>query len=247
MESKLAVVTGTSSGIGLALARRLTERGWAVIGLARREAPVTADTYTHLQVDLGETDALQATIETVLRTAFASEPPSRLALVNNAALVGALSWMREYDAASLQKMFAVNATAPVVLMGAFSKHRPASSRLRVVNVSSGAAHTGIPGLGDYCATKAALRIAGQTLAAELERAGLTPRDAAVFSYEPGLVETQMQVTARGTSPERFPGHTTFTGFAEQGLLNAPEDVVEPMVAFLESDPEAFFSESRFGA
>ena len=166
--------------------------------------------------------------------------------MNNAALIGSLAWLKEADANELARLFAVNAAAPIYLMGWLAKHPLAGTPIRIVNISSGAAHSPLPGLGDYSATKAALRLAGQTLAAELEMEGRTPAEAAVFSYEPGLVDTHMQDAARDTDPARFPAHGTFTGFAEKGLLNAPNDVAVAIMEFLSGEPDESFNESRFG-
>ncbi|PIE76056.1 hypothetical protein CSA17_04250 [bacterium DOLJORAL78_65_58] len=130
-------------------------------------------------------------------------------------------------------------------MGWLVRNAPAGADLRIVNISSGAAHSPLPGLGDYSATKAALRLAGRTLAAELELEGRRPAQAAVFSYEPGLVDTHMQDVAREASPDLFPAHATFMKFAREDLLCAPRDVVVPIVEFLMGEPAAAFTESRF--
>jgi benzil reductase ((S)-benzoin forming) len=143
-------------------------------------------------------------------------------------------------------MFAVNAAAPMYLMGLASGEVSETARLRIVNISSGAAHMPLPGLADYCATKAALRLAGRTLAAELERTGRQPREAAVLSYEPGLVDTAMQEEARGASAEDFPALEAFQRFAAEGQLHAPQDVVGEILVFLDSDPAEGFTERRFG-
>jgi hypothetical protein len=57
---KLAVVTGTTSGIGYAVACGLLERGWRVLGLARRPSAIEHDAYEHERVDLHDIDALDA-------------------------------------------------------------------------------------------------------------------------------------------------------------------------------------------
>jgi NAD(P)-dependent dehydrogenase (short-subunit alcohol dehydrogenase family) len=245
-DGKLALITGTSSGIGLALARALLDEGWRVIGMARREAPLAAGRYRHLQLDLGELASLTAALTEQVEPAITAPGLSRVALVNNAALIGQLTWQQDLDAVQLGAMFTVNAAAPMALMGFFAARVPADAALRVVNISSGAAHSPYPGLSDYGATKAALRLAGQSLAAEFAEQGRPPRQAAVLSYEPGLVDTRMQDQARDTSPADFPAHDSFRQFAEEGRLNPPEAVVGEIVTFLEADPPEHFSESRFG-
>lgn len=241
-----ALVTGTSSGIGLALAQVLLDDGWEVLGAARRDVALAHPRYRHVQVDLADPAALMATLFPPLDLALAREGRKRVALVNNAAVIGGLSRVRDLAPDHLVRVMSLNAAAPLALMARFASRRPEGARLRIVNVSSGAAHKALPGSADYCASKAALRLAGRTLAAEFEQDGVAPRDAAVLSYEPGLVATDMQVQARSAPPESFPGQPVFQSFADKGLLHPPAAVVGEMAAFLGADPDESFSERRFG-
>ena len=242
---KLAFVTGTSSGIGLSLVKQLVKDNWQVCGLSRRPAAFDAEGYTHLQFDLADLENLPGQVLENWQVMLDQQSWQTVALVNNAALIGALRWMHQTGATHLGRMFAVNAAAPAYLMGWLAKETDSSQSIRVVNISSGAAHTPFPGLGDYSATKAALRLSGQTLAKEFELEGRTAHQAAVLSYEPGVVDTAMQDQARATSPEDFPAHDAFVDFSEKGMLISPDLVIEDVQAFLESDPEKHFSESRF--
>ena len=82
-QHRLAIVTGTSSGIGETLARQLLERGWYVYGISRRTTPVRAPQYTHLQFDLGDVTGLTAALDTKLAPVVSDSAVTRLALVNN--------------------------------------------------------------------------------------------------------------------------------------------------------------------
>jgi benzil reductase ((S)-benzoin forming) len=242
----VALVTGTSRGIGLALAHRLLELDWSVVGLARGSAPLDHPEYRHLLADLSDMSALEELVREEVSPLLQGGGLECFGLVNNAALIGALARLQDSEAAALAHILAVNAAAPIFLTGWVVKHAPASVSLRIANISSAAAHTPLPGLGDYSATKAALLLAGRIQAAELEADGYTPERAAIFSYEPGLVDTHMQDAARDSDPDRFPAHGTFSDFADQGLLNAPAEVVAPVVDFLNSSPSEFFREARHG-
>jgi len=245
-DTKLAIVTGTTSGIGRELAASLLDRGWSVVGLARRDTTIERDGYTHLRLDLADLDAVRELAERQLAPALRRDSLQRAALVNNAGLIGSLGWLHAAEPDQLARLFAVNAVAPTYLMGMAAAAAPATARLRIVNISSGAAHSAYPGLGDYGATKAALRLAGRTLAAELALSDRPPHTAAVLSYEPGLVDTDMQRQAREAPPASFPAHDVFQGFADEGKLAAPQDVVGDIVQFLDSDPAEGFTERRFG-
>jgi hypothetical protein len=85
-----------------------------------------------------------------------------------------------------------------------------------------------------------------SLASELDSAKTQEarRDAAILSYEPGVVETDMQRYARSRSPEEFPWVSMFQDFAARGLLVPAERPAAEIVAFLESDGQAAFAERR---
>ena len=246
MSRRFAIVTGSSSGIGLALARRMLDAGWEILGIARRAAAIEHEAYTELQIDLADSAALKSAAEERIAPLLARDDCATFAVVNNAAAIGSLARLSETDPAVLARLFAVNSVAPMYLSGLAAAHVPADVKLRIVNISSGAAHSPFAGLGDYSATKAALRLAGRTQALELQEAGRTPQQAAVFSFEPGVVATDMQVRAREADPEVFPAQAAFRDFHEQGLLHAPGAVVDEIIAFCAGDPDESFTESRYG-
>ncbi len=181
----IAVVTGTSSGIGAALADSLLRNDWSVIGLSRRQAAIRSSHYHHLQVDLGNISSLRVFADEQLKPMIADTPWQRVGLVNNAAMTGGLSGLEESDPDQLGRLFAVNTVAPIFLMGFITRIVSPTTCLRIVNISSGAAVSAYPGLGAYGSSKAALRLAGMVLATELEsdqRPGGPRSDAAILSY-----------------------------------------------------------------
>lgn len=237
---QLAIVTGTSAGIGRALATHLLARGWSVIGVSRRPAALDGAGYRHLSFDLAHTAALESALAPRLAAELAAGDWERLGLVNNAAAMGHLRAIERWDPETLLRVYAVNVVAAVWLMGWIGRAAP-ERPVRIVNLSSGAAARPIPGLADYGSSKAALRLAGGTFAAEHEG-----RDLAVLSYEPGVVETAMQETARAQPRSEFPSLDLFLGFARSGQNAPPEAVVPLIVGFLEDPRARGFSERRYG-
>lgn len=247
--SRLALVTGTSSGIGEAVARELLLRGWRVAGLARRASPLEHDSYTHLQIDLADLTALPNQIEASIGPMLSSRAVSRLALVNNAADAGLLGTVDQVEPASMLRVFAVNVVAPTWLMGWLVRHSDASVPVRIVNVSSGAGINPYAGLVTYGGTKAALRMAGMVLGAEIETTtppGGVQRDLTILSYGPGPVDTPMQAAARSAPIERFPLVETFARWAREGELLAPTVPAGEIATYLESDGYPTFFECRSG-
>ena len=224
---RLALVTGTSSGIGAAVAKELLAHGWQVIGIARRTPKLPSANYQHLALDLADVGTAAAAIEREAGARLAESSWERVGLVNNAALAPA-GRVQKLEAAELVRAYAVNAVMPLWLMGFVLRRRPDGAEVRVVNISSGAAQRPFPGLATYCSTKAALRMAGMVVAAEVEEIG-------VFSYEPGVVDTEMQRATRETPLEEFPWGTTFRQYHAEGRLAAPELPAADVVKFLESE------------
>lgn len=244
---KLAVVTGSSSGIGAAVAGHLAESGWRVLGIARREGVISHPAYRHQRLDLSDT----AAVEDYFMNRFTRDYPAggleRVALVNNAGLLDPVTTFPNLPMAALTTAFTVNTVVPMWLMGFFLRSY-AGVALRVVNVSSGAANNSRPGWAAYCATKAALQMAGRAFGDEMEvgyPAGIG-ENARVLSYEPGLVDTAMQTQIRGTTEADFPLVRRFIGFFEEGKLQAPEKTAGAIREFLESDPEQPYQEGRAG-
>jgi benzil reductase ((S)-benzoin forming) len=245
-----AIVTGTSSGIGNACACQLVDRGWTVVGIARRAAAIAHERYTHASIDLADMRGLAAACEAQVLPALASRVWKRTALVNNAARGDLLIPLERVEPADLLAVLALNTVAPVWLMGFITRHAAPETALRIVNVSSGAAVTAFPGLAAYCASKAALRMAGQVFAAELaapSRSIAAPADTALLSYQPGIVDTPMQAAARSADPAAFASAQMFRDFHTRGLLVPPDAPAAEIVAFLESDSRPRLTERRLGA
>lgn len=244
---RLAIVTGTSSGIGDRVARQLLQRGWDVIGIARRAVVMDARGYTHFSLDLGDVARLTPGLEKQIGSRLRDRDLTRLALVNNAADLALLGQVDQLEPTGMLQAYAVNTVAPVLLMGWALRTAPPRVPVRIVNVSSGAGVEPFPGLGAYGNTKAALRLAGMVLAAELDMraAAGTPRDATVWSYEPGVVATPMQEAVRTATPETVPIVQIFKDLSAQGQLRPADAPATEIVSYLEADGHPRFSEQRF--
>jgi benzil reductase ((S)-benzoin forming) len=242
-----AVVTGTSSGIGEAVARELLARGWSVVGIARRDAPLHHPAYTHLRVDLSDVHGLPDRVEAAIGTMASSPAVARVGLVNNAADPGLLGPVTRIDPAGMLGALAVNVAAPTWLMGWAVRRAGSGVPLRIVNVLSGAGVRPLAGLATYGGSKAALRLIGMVLGVELD-AGLPDRhrDVTILSYSPGPVDTPMQAGARDADPEVFPLRPMFRRWATDGELMSADTPAAEIVAYLESDGHPRFLECRSG-
>ena len=244
---RLAIVTGTSSGIGEKVARQLLQRGWEVIGVSRRAMDVETPSYAHSSLDLADVAQLTTSLQTQVGPRLRDGAVTRIALVNNAADVALQGQVDQLEPGPMLQAYAVNTIAPVLLMGWVLRTASPRIPIRIVNVSSGAGVEPIPGLGAYGCTKAALRLAGMVLAAELDMraAGGATRDATVWSYEPGVVATPMQDAVRASTTETVPIVQLFKDLHAHGQLRQADLPATEIVSYLEADGHPRFSEQRF--
>jgi len=245
---RICLVTGTSSGIGLAVAGELLRRGWDVVGVARRPAPLHHARYRHLRLDLADTARLEADLEGTFGEELALDRYGRVGLVNGAGTLDPVGPTSGAPAAGLARAFAVNAVAPIWLLGFFLR-RVRGAKLRVVDVSSGAARRPYAGWSSYCATKAALRMAGEVVGEEARSyapGSALPVDLSLVSYEPGVVDTEMQQAVRGAVAEAFPQVARFLDLHARGQLHHPSKPAAEIADLLESDGLPPFSERRLG-
>ena len=169
---KVAVVTGASQGIGVAIARVLHDAGMAVALLARSEdklrtlAGELGERALPVACDVGDPDAV--------RTAFATvdEHFGRVdLLVNNAGIIG-MSLLADADDAHVTSIVAANLLGPMWCSRAAIPLLDAAGGGDIVNISSRAVELARPYLSVYAATKGGLETFTRTLAAELRPQGI---------------------------------------------------------------------------
>jgi benzil reductase ((S)-benzoin forming) len=222
---KTAIVTGVSRGLGEALARTLLAGGFAVTGIGRASAAaLTAPNYRFVVCDLGDTINIDAALTPAFR-AIADARPELLCLINNAATAGPVGTIGSLDGDALAASMAANLVAPIVIANLFCRMfvDPAQAR-RIINVSSGAADSPLPGGGPYSIAKAGLEMLTRQLAAE--------HDAATFraiTVRPGVIDTDMQTFMRSQTKETLPSIDLFKGFHREHRLVAPETVAGKIV------------------
>lgn len=235
MESTtVAVVTGASRGLGLALARGLLAGGATVITLARHSNPELAEdarrhgAHLHqLQCDLSGT----ASIESAAGQMSAALPADarRYLLVNNAGTVDPVSLAEGLlDATAIERAFNLNVTAAMVLTAAFLRSTPIDADRRILNISSGAGRKPTAGWPVYCATKAALDHYTRVLATE--NPGVR-----VAALAPGVVDTAMQQHIRSSDKQQFPDLDRFVQLHEQKQLASPEAVARKILDHVSGD------------
>jgi benzil reductase ((S)-benzoin forming) len=217
-----------SRGLGAELARELLDRGFVVLGVGRTSnAALADDRYQFAHIDLANSAATDALLAAAFRDIEKRRPVS-VCLLNNAASVDAIGVMGRLSSAEISSAIATNLTAAVALANLFCRvfTNPEVSR-RVINISSGAAETALPGEVVYCVAKAGIEML--TLALAAEHGEPTFR---AITVRPGVMDTDMQTFARAQPPEVLPVVELFKGFQRDGRLVPPEDVASKVVSQL---------------
>ncbi len=233
MNSRTVLVTGSSRGIGAAIARQLAKDGWQVIlhCSAKREE---AD---RLAADLGEAclGVVQADLTDPSATERlwnqAREIANIDALVNNAGIYTQSPFEsdRETWMQVRADMMRVNFEAPSELMYLAIQDFRKQGRGKILNVASRVGFRGEANAAFYAASKAALINLTRSLAVEYANTGIE-----LFGIAPGWVDTSM---ARDGMEERLPEILTTI---PMGRMASPEDCAAT-ASFLLSDAASYLS------
>jgi len=185
------IVTGGSRGLGLCIAQKLTQSGYSVVAIARKDSEqltaAIAETtrnnrgaLSFVPFDLTEIAEIPRLVRTVRR-----DVGPIYGLVNNAAmeLHGALAMMHN---AQIEQLIRLNTLSPIVLTKYVVRSMLADGGGRIVNISSITSSTGYTGLSVYGATKASMIGFTRSLAREVG-----PRGVTVNSVAPGFLDTEM--------------------------------------------------------
>ncbi|HCW0923576.1 TPA: SDR family oxidoreductase [Pseudomonas aeruginosa] len=221
--SKVALITGSSRGIGAALAQRLAGEGFRVIVNYAGSAGPAAAVVASIEAAGGQALALQADVADPVAVGVMFEEVERafqgIDVVVNCAGVMQLASVADSD----DQLF--DRTAAINFKGTFNVCREAARRLRdggrIINFSSSVIGMRSPTYGVYIATKAAVEGLTQVLAQEMRGRGIT-----VNAVAPGPVATALFLD--GKSPELI---ERMSRVAPLERLGEPGDIAE-VVAFL---------------
>ena len=220
------IITGVSKGIGFELAKQLGSEGHFVIGIARTISKL--DGVKFIRADLSETEKLEVLMDEII-TVFPREAVS-FTLINNAGMVDPIGLMGAINAEDITKAVALNLTAPIILSNTFiGALKNFKGVKRIVNISSGAGRNAYEGWGAYCTTKAGLDHFSRVVALEQ---GSAEHPVDIVSIAPGIIDTGMQETIRGSKEEAFPLLDRFIDYKEKGLLSSAEQTAGQLIAFM---------------
>lgn len=219
--TQVALVTGASSGIGLATAQALATAGYQVYGTSRKPMANPAGV-TMLMCDVTSDASVQALIDQIM------QQTGRIDLVVNNAGIGLLGGAEESSIAQVQRLFDVNVFGVARVVNAVLPILRAQKAGRIVNMSSILGLIPSPFNAFYAATKHAIEGYSESLDHEVRAFGIR-----VVLVEPGVTRTAFEENlTRADQP--LPVYTVARQRSEnlmRGWVNAGDDpqVVADMV------------------
>ena len=189
MAQRSILITGCSSGIGLASARLMKARGWRVLATARKtedlEMLAREVGVTPLALDLGDPASVERVAEEALRVT-----DGRLSAVFNNGAYGQVGAVEDITPQVLRRQIEVNVIGTHDLTRRLIPAMRAQGSGRIVQCSSVLGFVAVPYRGAYCASKYAIEALSDALRHELKDTGIH-----ISVIQPGPIRTRFVATA----------------------------------------------------
>lgn len=226
----LFLITGTTRGIGRALAAEVLNRPHSfVVSLSRAKA-FLRNNRQNIPVDLNDTDGIGPAFKNIRFDLLGCRALKNTVLINNAGVLEPVSPIGDCDDEEIAGNIKVNLIAPLILARHFFRYsRGFPGKKWIVNITSGASRTPYYGWSAYGAAKAGLDMATRAMAIEFSR--IDPAFAAC-AVAPGTVDTAMQEKIRTCTAGQFEQVGRFIELKESSTLSRPGRVASTLIRLL---------------
>lgn len=220
--SQLIVITGASSGIGLAMSKILLEQGYRVLGIARsfEKSSIEHKNFSAESLDMSDIDNLPNRMSEII----ASINIPVKALINNAGM-GKMGFLEQLSVQDMRSLMDINFMSHAIVTKAFLPMLKKQAQGDIVFIASEAALKGSRQGSIYCASKFAIRGFAQALRDECGKSGVR-----VTVINPGAVRTA------------FFDDLHFEPGSEPENAIEPEDIAQMLLTVIEARPGTVFDE-----
>ncbi|BBO71984.1 benzil reductase ((S)-benzoin forming) [Desulfosarcina alkanivorans] len=226
----LFFITGTTRGLGKALASSALHLPNSFVVSLSRAAPFLWNNHQNICIDLNDAGGIGPAFKGIHLAGQRTGRLRHTVLINNAGVLEPIAPIGDCDDALLARNIQVNLIAPLILSRHFFHFsRSLPGRKWIVNITSGASRSPYYGWSAYGAGKAGLDMATRAMA--LEFSSIDPAFAAC-AVAPGTVDTAMQEKIRACSSGQFEQVDKFLRLKARGGLASPGRVAATLVRLL---------------
>ena len=209
---KVALITGTGSGIGNSLAKLLLDNDYTVFGYSRSNK-IKHQNFHFTRIDL-------SLVKKVKKIQFPKlDIDADILLVNNAANIGNIISFDKKNNSDIINEYNLNIITPTLLSNRFITTYQKQKKL-LINISSGAANYPIASWSTYCVAKSGLDMLTKVINEEKQD------NLQLFSIHPGVVDTKMQHKIRNADRRYFPLLDKFIAYYHDNKLENIQDTAK---------------------
>jgi benzil reductase ((S)-benzoin forming) len=239
------IITGTSRGIGEALAAKIVRQGHTVLGVSRTRSENLGSEkkYHHHSFDLTDTSRMGEIIDKVDQLVD-NQKFDFVCLVNNASATEPIGPIEKCRPTEIESHVTIGLLGPMMLTTLFmEKFQKNKLRKKVVFISSGLGSRPMAHSSVYCTSKAGINMFTQCI-------GLEQKDKAhpfeVVAIGPGMVDTRMQQAMRSKTTDEFAAVDFFKQAFAEGKLQLADKVAEKIYSIIENrcEPGRYVSVSE---
>jgi NAD(P)-dependent dehydrogenase (short-subunit alcohol dehydrogenase family) len=176
---RYALVTGTSSGLGLEMASQLLDSGWTVFGASRSDSPIEHENFIDIETDIRDEQSVVALFDRI-----EEETESLHLIVNNAGIYSE-SPLSEMSSEDFQDQLATNVLGPFHILK-YAHAMVEEGETHVITISTNSAKKGAKNLAAYSASKSALERLTESVKEEWSALGVR-----FTTLSPGMLDTPL--------------------------------------------------------
>jgi len=227
---KIAIVTGSSQGLGFNLAESFLKLNYIVVGISRSKNEILHDNYYFFKHDLStKTDISTKLKNFLIKHKISSPTLEHVTLINNAASILPINYFHKLNLEQIQASYQLNLHAPMMLSHFVINHfQKKSKNILICHISSGAAFHPLINWSHYCVMKSGLKMLSDCLNKDY----VNDRNIKSINFIPGIMDTHMQKSIRKQKAGTFQNVLKFREYKKNDQLLSPEFVAHKLCHLL---------------